>query len=84
MGLAKAREALAPVLIPTCNRFEHFRNLVTSLQACPEAKKTHLYVALDAPYSPSVIASNRRIASLADRLKGFGAVTVWKRDQNRN
>lgn len=70
------------MLIPTCNRFEHFRNLVTSLQACPEAKKTHLYVALDAPYSPSVIASNRRIASLADRLKGFGAVTVWKRDQN--
>lgn len=70
------------MLISTCNRFEHFRNLVTSLQACPEAKKTHLYVALDAPYSPSVIASNRRIASLADRLKGFGAVTVWKRDQN--
>ena len=78
----KIRGALAPVLIPTCNRFEHFRNLVTSLEACPEAKKTHLYIALDAAFAPEVAAANQRIAGLAACLKGFGAVTVWRRDHN--
>jgi len=73
---------LAPVIIPTCNRWQHFQNLVRSLQACPGAEKTHLYIALDAPFSESVVEENRRILQISEELTGFARVTIWQRESN--
>ena len=73
---------LAPVIIPTCNRYQHFQNLVHSLQACPLSEQTHLYIALDAPFSEAVLDENRRILQIAEKLTGFGQVTIWKRESN--
>ena len=73
---------LAPVIIPTCNRWQHFQNLVRSLQACPGAEKTHLYIAIDAPFSEAVVVENQRILQIAEKLTGFGQVTIWKRESN--
>ena len=72
----------APVIIPTCNRWQHFQNLTHSLQACPLAEQTHLYIALDAPFSEAVVEENRRILQIAEKLTGFGQVTIWKRERN--
>ena len=72
----------APVIIPTCNRWQHFQNLAHSLQACPLAEQTHLYIALDAPFSEAVVEENRRILQIAEQLTGFGQVTIWKRESN--
>lgn len=73
---------VAPVIIPTCNRSQHFQNLVGSLQACPLAEQTHLYIALDAPFSEAVVAENRRILQISEKLMGFARVTIWKRESN--
>jgi membrane glycosyltransferase len=73
---------LAPVIIPTCNRWQHFQNLVRSLQACPWAEKTHLYIALDAPFSEAVVEENRRILQISEQLTGFARVTIWQRESN--
>lgn len=72
----------APVIIPTCNRWQHFQNLAHSLQACPLAEQTHLYIALDAPFSEAVVEENRRILQIAEKLTGFDQVTIWKRESN--
>jgi len=73
---------LAPVIIPTCNRWQHFQNLVHSLQACLLAEETHLYIAIDAPFSEAVAEENHRILQIAEKLTGFGQVTIWKRERN--
>lgn len=73
---------LAPVIIPTCNRSQHFQNLVHSLQACLLAEETHLYIAIDAPFSEAVAGENRQILQIAEELTGFGQVTIWKRESN--
>lgn len=39
-----------PVLIPTLNRFQHFKECVESLAVCTHADKTELLIGLD--YSP--------------------------------
>jgi hypothetical protein len=75
-------EKFAPVIIPTCNRWQHFKNLVHSLQACPLAEQTHLYIALDAPFSKAVEEENRRILQFAENITGFARVTIWKREWN--
>ena len=41
----------APVLIPTLNRYEHFKRCLESLERCTWAEKTDVYVALDFPPS---------------------------------
>ncbi len=41
----------APVLIPTLNRYEHFKRCLESLELCTGADKTDVYVGLDFPPS---------------------------------
>ena len=45
----------APVIIPTLNRYEHFRKCLESLEACTGAEKTDVYVALDFPPSEKYV-----------------------------
>ncbi len=39
----------APVLIPTCNRYEHFKQCIESLAKCTWAEYTDVFVAVDYP-----------------------------------
>ena len=41
----------APVLIPTLNRYEHFKRCLESLEKCTGAEHTEIFVALDYPPS---------------------------------
>ncbi len=72
----------APVLVLTCNRWAHFKRLINTLQACPLAEKTHLYVALDAAFSQLVAPQTEKIARFAKALRGFSGVTLWHQKTN--
>ena len=39
----------APVLIPTLNRFNHFKSCLDSLRKCTYSDQTDLFIALDYP-----------------------------------
>jgi len=39
----------APVIIPTLNRYDHFRQCLESLERCKGADKTEVYIGLDYP-----------------------------------
>ncbi len=45
------KEKYAPVIIPTLNRYKHFKRCIESLEKCTGADKTEVYVALDYPPS---------------------------------
>ena len=40
---------LAPVIIPTLCRYDHFKRLMESLNKCTWADKTDVYIGLDYP-----------------------------------
>ena len=72
----------APVLIPTLNRYKHFKNCVTSLAENTLANETHLFIALDYPAKPEHFAGHKEINDYIDTISGFKKVTVFKRDLN--
>ena len=51
----------APVIIPTLNRYEHFKNCLESLEACVGADFTDVYVALDYPPSEKYVEGWKKI-----------------------
>ncbi|GAB6142750.1 glycosyltransferase family A protein [Desulfocicer niacini] len=75
-------ENLAPVLIPTLNRYEHFKRCVESLSACTHADKTDLYVALDYPLSESHWDGYKKSKAYLQDIKGFNSVNIIGRQKN--
>ncbi|MBR6597504.1 MAG: glycosyltransferase family 2 protein [Paludibacteraceae bacterium] len=51
----------APVLIPTLNRYEHFKRCLESLEKCTGADKTDVFVALDYPPSEKYLEGWKKI-----------------------
>ena len=72
----------APVLIPTLNRYEHFKETIVSLSQCTGADKTDLYIALDYPPTPFYEEGYRKILEYLPTISGFKSVNVIKRDAN--
>lgn len=72
----------APILIPTLNRFKHFKCCVESLSKCTHADKTDLYIALDYPLKESHWEGYQRIEKYIEEIDGFKTVTVLKRNEN--
>lgn len=75
----------APVIIPTLNRFEHFKNCLESLEACVGAEFTDVYVALDYPPSEKYVEGWKKIdIYLHEKEKGnnFHSLTVYRRETN--
>ena len=75
----------APVIIPTLNRYEHFRNCLESLESCKYSDKTDVYVALDFPPSQKYIEGWERIDNyLHDKESNnsFKSLTVFRRKEN--
>jgi hypothetical protein len=72
----------APVLIPTLNRFEHFKNCIESLSVNPEATFTDLFVAFDYPLKDEHWNGYRNIEKYLADLRGFKSVHIIKRTIN--
>lgn len=75
----------APVVIPTLNRYEHFKRCLESLERCTWAEHTDVYVALDYPPSEKYVNGWKKIdAFLHEKEKGngFKSLVVRRRDHN--
>lgn len=74
---------IAPVLITTLCRYEHFRRCVESLGRNSYAKDTELYIGLDYPLKESHWEGYRKILAYVDQgIDGFKEVHVVKRERN--
>ena len=71
-----------PVIIPTLNRYEHFKECVESLAACTHAEKTELVIGLDYPPSEKYAEGWNKIKSFLPTIKGFSKITVFEHDHN--
>lgn len=75
----------APVIIPTLNRYGHFKRCIDSLERCTGADKTDVYVGLDYPPSEKYVEGWEKIdAFLAEKEKHnrFKNLYVRRRDHN--
>lgn len=75
----------APVVIPTLNRHEHFRQCLESLERCTGADHTDVYVALDYPPSEKYVEGWKvNDAYLHEKEKNhrFKSLTVYRRETN--
>jgi hypothetical protein len=75
-------ENFAPVLIPTLNRFNHFKNCIESLSECKYADKTELFIAVDYPLNDYHRSGNEEIKKYCYKISGFKKVNVWERKEN--
>lgn len=75
-------DLLAPVIIPTLNRYEHFRRCLDSLNRCTYADKTEVIVSVDFPPSEKYREGHNRICEYLDKFEGFGKLTVIKQEKN--
>jgi len=73
----------APIIIPTLNRYEHFKNCVESLSNNIGADKTTLYVGLDFPAKESHKEGYLKIKKyLSSHNLKFKEVYVYEREYN--
>lgn len=74
----------APVVIPTLNRYEHFRKCIESLSRCTWADQTEVYVALDYPPSDRFVEGWKRNKEFLENCGdlGFKRLHVIERDHN--
>lgn len=75
----------APVIIPTLNRYKHFRACLESLEKCKYAEFTDVYVALDYPPSDKYKGGWQKISEyLTEKEKSnhFNKLLVIRRDKN--
>lgn len=75
----------APVVIPTLNRFVHFKRCLESLERCTGADKTDVYVGLDYPPSEEYVEGWKLIDQFLaekERSNGFKNLYVRRRAQN--
>lgn len=75
----------APVVIPTLNRYVHFRRCLESLEKCTWAGLTEIYVGLDYPPSEKYIEGWKKIDSYLKEKEvcnKFKNLYVWRRTSN--
>ncbi len=73
----------APVVIPTLNRFEHFKRCIESLGRCNWADQTDVYIALDYPPSKQYEAGYKKINEyLSSSFFHFKSIIIIRRDRN--
>lgn len=71
-----------PVIIPTLNRYEHFKRCVDSLARNTHADKTELVIGLDYPPSKKYEKGYMKIKEYIPSIVGFKKVTVFERREN--
>jgi hypothetical protein len=73
---------VAPVLIPTLNRFVHFKSCINSLLECELSEETDLFIALDYPLRNNHWEGFNKIKEFITQIEGFKSVYVIKRECN--
>ena len=71
-----------PVIIPTLNRYEHFKNCVESLSKNLLANETELIIGLDYPPSEKYEEGWKKIKEYIPTITGFKKVTCIERTEN--
>lgn len=71
-----------PVIIPTLNRYQHFKECVESLSLCTHADKTELVIGLDYPPEEKYVDGWSKIKEYIPKIKGFAKVTFFEYDHN--
>ena len=71
-----------PVLIPTLNRYQHFKECVESLAACTHADKTELVIGLDYPPAEKYVEGWKKIKEYIPTIIGFAKITVFEHSYN--
>lgn len=75
----------APIIIPTLNRYSHFKRCLESLEKCPGAKQTDVYVGLDYPPNEAYKEGWLKIDEYLKRKEthhGFAKLVVFRRERN--
>lgn len=75
----------APVIIPTLNRYEHFKRCLESLEKCSYANQTDVYVGLDFPPAEKYREGWSKIDNYLrnkERDNGFAKLIVLRREFN--
>ena len=72
----------APVLIPTLNRYTHFKQCVSSLAKCRYAEQTDLYIAFDYPANEKQKEGYFLIQEFLNEITGFKSVNTIQRKEN--
>lgn len=75
----------APVVIPTLNRFEHFKRCIESLEKCTGAEHTEVFVGLDYPPSDRYRKGWEQIGeylSFKEKQNGFKKLHIIRRNHN--
>ena len=75
----------APVIIPTLNRYEHFKRCLESLEKCTGAEYTDVYVALDYPPLDKYVEGWKKIGDylfLKEKNNKFKNLFVIRRERN--
>lgn len=73
----------APIIIPTCNRFYHFKRCVESLKNNAWAPFTEIYISLDYPPGEKYVQGHDEIKQyLNEGLHGFKEVYIFYQESN--
>lgn len=75
----------APVIIPTLNRFDHFKKCLESLEKCSGADKTEVYIGLDYPPTDKYQEGWKKIDCYLKEKEsnnGFKKLIVLRRNRN--
>ena len=75
----------APVVIPTLNRYDHFKRCLESIERCTGAEHTDVYIGLDYPPAEKYVEGWKKIDEyLAEKemKNGFKNLYVFRRDHN--
>lgn len=75
-------ETFAPILIPTLNRYEHFKCCVESFARCTYADESELVIGLDYPPAEKYRLGYEKINDYIPNITGFKKITVLRTDHN--
>lgn len=79
----KHRQKLyAPVVIPTCNRYQHLKECVESLASCTYAEETELYISVDYPPNDNYVQGWKEVTEYVQSIRGFKNVHFWLQESN--
>lgn len=73
----------APVIIITCNRYEHLERCIDSLRKNTYAEQTELYISVDYPPNEEYREGWEKVCQLLHRpIEGFGGVNLYFQEAN--
>lgn len=75
-------DVFAPILIPTLNRYEHFKCCVESFARCTYANQSELVIGLDFPPSEKYQLGYNQIKDYLQTISGFKKITVLRAEHN--